>query len=174
MKPQAGSTFRKATAPKGKTGIGSQPIIGEQRNPSLDSTAFVSLSGEQVTLLQALLEAAAVVGTGGACDSLSHRGRPSASTRLVPGCGSAAPDPAEPRSRGSAAGHGRRSERTEVWGSLRGTISATKLALCAGGAMKTKKTGEARGQPRWSLLFLGGPSWREIFGRKPGPGEKPR
>jgi len=40
--------------------------------------------------------------------------------------------------------------------------------------MKTKKTGEARGQPRWSLLFLGGPSWREIFGRKPGPGEKPR
>src|SRR5207248_6948743 len=40
------------TAPKGKTGIGSQPIIGEQRNPSLDSTAFVSLSGKQVTLLQ--------------------------------------------------------------------------------------------------------------------------
>src|SRR5436853_3148424 len=76
--------------------------------------------------------------------TLSHRGRPSASTRLVPGCGSAAPDPAEPRSRGSAAGHGRRSERTEVWGGLRGTISASKLELYAGGAMKTKKTGRGR------------------------------
>jgi hypothetical protein len=44
IKPQGGSTLRKAVASRGKTGIGSQPI----NRDLADSTAFVSFSDRQV------------------------------------------------------------------------------------------------------------------------------
>ena len=106
---------------------------------------------------QALSETAAVVGTGRAGDSLSHRDRASPTTAVVRGCRSAAPDSAEPWSGSSAAGHGRRPEAADLWCVLCREISATRVELSAGGAMKTDKTGDARGRPSWRSSFLGDP-----------------
>src|ERR1035437_9584525 len=53
MNTHAGSRLRKATALKGSTQIGSQPIQEELCTTSGDSTSLVSLSGNEVTLLRA-------------------------------------------------------------------------------------------------------------------------
>src|SRR6267154_3971556 len=52
MNTQGGSRLRQATAIKGKTEIGSQPIHEEPRETSSDSISFVSLSGKEITLLR--------------------------------------------------------------------------------------------------------------------------
>src|ERR1700693_2915448 len=52
MNTQGGSRLRQATAVKGKTEIGSQPIHKEPRAISADSISFVSLSGKEITLLR--------------------------------------------------------------------------------------------------------------------------
>src|SRR6266545_6798599 len=52
MNIQGGSRLRQATAIKGKTEIGSQPIHEQPRAISADSISFVSLSGKEITLLR--------------------------------------------------------------------------------------------------------------------------
>src|ERR1700730_2800890 len=52
MNTQGGSRLRQATAIKGKTEIGSQPIHEEPRATSVGSISFVSLSGKEITLLR--------------------------------------------------------------------------------------------------------------------------
>jgi transposase len=114
---------------------------------------------------------------GGACDSLSHRDCASSAAAMVRGCRSTARDPAESWSGGSAASHGSRSSGTSVWCVLRGAVSAIKVELSGGGAMKTEAgkvgeagcaavpsevrkkhtPGDARGRPRWRSSFLGDP-----------------
>src|SRR6266852_6910622 len=51
MNTQAGRRLRQATAVKGKTEIGSQPIHGEPRTSSDDSISLVSLNGKEVNPL---------------------------------------------------------------------------------------------------------------------------
>src|SRR5271169_7059841 len=53
MNTHAGSRLRQATAPKGNTQIGSQPIQEERCTTSADSISLVSLGGNEVTLLRA-------------------------------------------------------------------------------------------------------------------------
>src|SRR5580704_6926250 len=52
MNTQAGSRLRQATAVRGKTEIGSQPIQRDPSVTSMDSILLASLSGNGFTLLQ--------------------------------------------------------------------------------------------------------------------------
>src|SRR5580704_19482048 len=52
MNTQGGTRLRQATAIKGTTEIGTQPIHEEPPATSADSISFVSLSGKEITLLR--------------------------------------------------------------------------------------------------------------------------
>jgi len=89
-----------------------------------------------------------------------HRDCASAAAGMVRGCRSLAPAAAKPWPRGSAACHGRRVEAADLRCVFYRENTASRVELCAGGAMKNGEKGDAMGRPSWQSSFLGHPSAR--------------